>query len=91
MLVIVSVSRFDGNAVSIHVARPQHDSKARQEYPSQKDAWAILSAFGISEREIVAMLKLLEQAGANQKLTFAPLEVAQHELRARGFHLQPVE
>jgi hypothetical protein len=87
MLVIVSLSRFDGNRVAIHVARPQHDSNAKQEYHSEHDVRAVLSDFGISEEEIASHLKLLAQAGTNQSLKFPPMNVPQHDLLSNGFRL----
>ena len=49
MLVIVSVSRLDNDRIEIGVARPQHDSNPTHNYPSEKEARAVLSDFGISE------------------------------------------
>jgi hypothetical protein len=87
MLVIVSVSHFDGNAVAIHVARPQHDSNAQQEYHSEKEISAVLSDFGISEGAIVSHLRLLSQAGVNEQLKFPPMDVPLHKLLSFGFRL----
>ena len=49
MLVIVSVRRLDNDRIEIGVARPQHDSNPTRNYPSEKEARAVLSDFGISE------------------------------------------
>jgi hypothetical protein len=87
MLVVASVSRLDGNAVAIHVARPQHDPHARQEYQSEKDVRAVLSDFEISERAITSVLNLLAQTGANQELKFPPMDIPQETLLSRGFRL----
>ena len=87
VLVIVSVSYFDGNAVAIQVARPQHDSNAQQEYHSEKEICAVLSDFGISERAIVLQLRLLSKTGVNEPLKFPPMDVSLHKLLLLGFRL----
>ncbi len=87
MLVIVSVTRLANDKVEIRVARPQHDSNPVQEYPSEKEAQAVLLDLGISQEAIDSHLKLLAKMGANEKLTFPPMDVPQHELVSRGFRL----
>jgi hypothetical protein len=87
MLVIVSVSRLDNDWIAVGVGRPQHDSNPTYAYPSEKEARAVLSDFGISEETVTSHLKLLAQMGANQRLKFPPMDVPRHELRSKGFRL----
>ena len=84
MLVIVSMSRLDNDRIEIGVARPQHDSNPAHNYPSEKDARAVLVDFGISEGAIASHLKLLAQMGANEQLKFPPMDVPQNELLSKG-------
>jgi hypothetical protein len=51
MLVIVSVSHFDGNVVAIHVASPK------------KEISAVLSDFGLTDGAIISQLRLLSKTG----------------------------
>jgi hypothetical protein len=74
MLVIVSMSRLDSDRIEIGVARPQHDSNPTHNYPSEKEARAVLSDFGISEELMASHLKLLAQMGASEQLKFPPME-----------------
>ena len=87
MLVIVSVSRLDNDRIEIEVARPQHDSNPSHNYPSEQDARAVLSDFGISEETIASHLKLLAQMGASERLKFPPMDVPLNQLLSRGFSL----
>ena len=72
MLVIVSVRRLDNERIEIGVARPQHDSSAADNYPSEKEARAVLSDLGIDEKTIDTHLKLLAQMGTGEQLRFPP-------------------
>ena len=85
MLVIVSVSRLDNDRIEVGVARPQHDSNPTHNYPSEKEARAVLSDFGISEELIASHLKLLAQMGTGEQLRFPPIYVPQNDLLSRGF------
>ena len=87
MLVIVSVSRLDNHRIEVGVARPQHDLNPTHSYPSEKEARAVLSDFGISEEIMTSHLKLLAQMGASEQLKFPPMDVPQHKLRSKGFRL----
>ena len=85
MLVIVSLSRRDNHQIEIGVARPPHDSNHSHNYPSEKEARAVLSDFGISEELIASHLKLLAQMGTGEELKFPPMDVPQNQLLSRGF------
>jgi len=87
MLVIVSVRRLDNDRIEIGVARPQHDSNRTHNYPSEKEARAVLADFGISEELMASDLKLLAQMGPSQQLKFPSMNVPQHELRSKRFRL----
>jgi hypothetical protein len=87
MLVIVSVSRLHGNTVTVHVARPQHNSNASHQYKSEGELREVLSDFEISERAIKPVLNLLVQTDANQELKFPPMDIPQDTLMSRGFRL----
>ena len=87
MLVIVSVSRLDNDRIEIGVAKPQHDSNPTHNYPSEKEARAVLSDFGISEELMASHFKLLAQMGANEQLKFPPMDVPHNELLSKGFRL----
>ena len=87
MLVIVSVSRLDNDRIEIGVARSQHDSNLRHNYPREKEVRAVLSDFGISEELIASHLKLLARMGTGEELKFPPMDVPQNQLLSRGFSL----
>ena len=87
MLVIVSVRRLDNDQIEIGVVRPQHDSNPTHNYPSEKEARAVLSNFGISEDLIASHLKLLAQMGTDEQLKFPPMDVPRNQLLSRGFRL----
>ena len=87
MLVTVSVSRQDNDRIEIRVARPQHDSNSMRDYQSEQEARTTLSGFGISEETVSSHLKLLARMGANEQLTFPPMDIPRHELLSKGFRL----
>ena len=87
MLVIIGVSRLANSRFEIRVARPQHDSNAAQEYPTETETRAALLALGIGEEAINSHLKLLAQMGTNEQLKFPPMDVPQHTLLSQGFAL----
>ena len=87
MLVVISVNRMDSNGVQVCVGRPQHNATSVRTYPSEAAARAVLLDFGMTEKVLDDSLKLLPQVGANQPLTFPPLDVPQHELLEKGFEL----
>ena len=87
MLVIVSVSRLDNHRIEVGVARPQHDSNPTHNYPSEKEARAVLSDFGISEKLMASHLKLRAQMGTSEQLKFPPMDVPLNQLLSRGFSL----
>jgi hypothetical protein len=68
MLVIVSVRRLDNDRIEIAVKRAQHDSNPTHNYPSEKEARAVLSDFGISQEIMASHLRLLAQTGAGEQL-----------------------
>ena len=84
MLVIISVSRLDNDRIEIGVARPQHDSNPTHNYPSEKEARAVLLDFGIGEETIASHLKLLAQMGRGEQLKFPPMDIPQNELNQSG-------
>jgi len=75
-------------SLSLRGRRNSHDSHRTLEYSSEKEVWAVLSDFGISEETIASHLKLLAQMGANEQLNFPPIDVPQHELLSNGFRLK---
>jgi len=89
MIVIVSVSKLDNGRIQVGVAKPQHDSKRAQSYASENEARKVLLGFGVGDEAAdLYLFKLIPQLSASQELTFPPMDVPQHELLSRGFHIE---
>ena len=89
MLVIVHVSKLHDGRIQVGVSKPQHNSKPVQSYASEKEARQILVDLGISDEAAEFYLfKLIPQLSADQELSFPPMDVPQHELVSRGFHIE---
>ena len=85
MIVIVSVSKLDNGRIQVGVAKPQHDSKPAQSYASENEARKVLLGFGVGDEAAdLYLFKLIP----SQELTFPPMDVPQHELLSRGFHIE---
>lgn len=85
MIVIVSVSKLDNGRIQVGVAKPQHDSKRAQSYASENEARKVLLGFGVGDEAAdLYLFKLIP----SQELTFPPMDVPQHELLSRGFHIE---
>jgi hypothetical protein len=67
------------------VAKPQYNPTHVQTYPSIEEARKVLSGFGIDDKELDAILKLVSEVGPNELLRFSPMDIPQHVLWQHGF------
>jgi len=87
MLVIISVASLSSGHLEILVQRPQHHANASRIYHSSEQVRATLLKFGIIEKALDEVLKLLPQLGTGERLNFPPVHVPHHDLVAEGFKL----
>ena len=88
MMVIVSITKLEDGRVQIKVAQPHHSADSVQTFP-EAETRKVLLGFGFSESDTNLFLtKLLPQLSVNQELKFAPVDIPQHELVSRGFHIE---
>ena len=84
MLVITSVATLSSGHLEVLVQRPQHHANASRIYHSSEQVRATLLKFGIIEKALDEVLKLL---GTGERLNFPPVNVPHHDLVAEGFKL----
>ena len=87
MLVNVSVNRLISGSVQILVAKPQANPNPVQTFPSIDAAKRVSLDFGIDEKEVDSMLKLLPEIGPQEMLRFSAMDVPQNLLGKHGFTL----
>jgi len=87
MLVIISVASLSSGGLEILVQRPQHHANAARIYQSFEQVRATLLKFGIAEKALDEVLKLLPQLGNGERLKLTPVDVPHHDLVAEGFKL----
>ncbi len=87
MLVIISVASLSSGGLEVCVQRPQHHANAARIYQSFEQVRATLLKFGIGEKALDEVLKLLPQLGTGERLNFPPVHVPHHDLVAEGFKL----
>ncbi len=88
MVVIIRVAHLIGGTLEVCVQRPQHDANASRIYDSLEQVRATLLNFGIVEKALDEVLKLLPQLGTGERLNFPPIDVPHHDLVAEGFKLE---
>ena len=87
MLVIISVASLRSGHLEVCVQRPRHQANASRIYHSSEQVRATLLKFGIIEKALDEVLKLLPQLGTGERLNFPPVHVPHHDLVAEGFKL----
>ena len=87
MLVIISGASLSSGHLEVLVQRPQHHANAARIYRSSEQVRATLLNFGIAEKALDEVLKLLPQLGTGERLNFPPVHVPHHDLVAEGFKL----
>ena len=88
MLVIISVASLSSGGLEVCVQqRPQHHANASRIYRSSEQVKATLLNFGIAEKALDEVLKLLPQLGNGERLKLTPVDVPHHDLVAEGFKL----
>src|SRR6266516_8196556 len=87
MLVIISVASLSSGHLEILVQRPQHHANAARIYQSFEQVKATLLNFGIAEKALDEVLKLLPHLGTGERLKLTPVDVPHHDLVAEGFKL----
>jgi len=87
MLVIISVASLSSGGLEVCVQRPQHHANASRIYHSSEQVRATLLKFGIAEKALDEVLKLLPQLGNGERLKLTPVDVPHHDLVAEGFKL----
>src|SRR6266699_390467 len=75
MLVIISVASLSSGHLEILVQRPQHHANAARIYQSFEQVKATLLNFGIAEKALDEVLKLLPQLGNGERLKLTPVDV----------------
>ncbi len=68
MLVIISVASLSSGGLEILVQRPQHHANAARIYQSFEQVRATLLKFGIAEKALDEVLKLLPQLGNGDRV-----------------------
>src|SRR5947199_9373302 len=88
MVVIISVAHLIGGSLEVCVQRPQHHANASRIYRSSEQVGATLLKFGIAEKALDEVLKLLPQLGTGERLKLTPIDVTHHDLDVEGFKLE---
>ena len=87
MRVIISGASLSSGGLEVCVQRPQHHANASRIYRSSEQVKATLLNFGIAEKALDEVLKLLPQLGTGERLNFPPVHVPHHDLVAERFKL----